>query len=81
MSCIPKSENIRTRGNVHKLKTDTPKFDIRRYAFTNRIVNIWISLPDKVVCADSVNAFKNRLDKHWMNQDIYYVHEEYAHSV
>ena len=31
--------------------------------FTNRIVSQWNSLPDSVVMADSVNSFKNRLDK------------------
>ena len=26
---------------------------------------MWNSLPDSVVMADTVNQFKNRLDKHW----------------
>ena len=69
---LPVSENLRTRGNSYKLKTNRTKYDIRRYSFTNRIVSSWNTLPDEVVCADSVNSFKNRLDKHWMNQDIYY---------
>ena len=34
-----------------------------KYSFTNRVVNIWNSLPNKVVLADSVNCFKSRLDK------------------
>jgi len=28
---------------------------------------MWNSLPDSVVLADTVNQFKNRLDKHWAN--------------
>jgi len=32
---------------------------------------IWNSLPDYVV-EDSLNAFKNRLDKYWTNQDVVY---------
>ena len=43
-----------------------------KYSFTNRVVNIWNSLPNKVVLADSVSCFKSRLDKFWQNQDIVY---------
>ena len=31
---------------------------------TNRIINIWNSLPDSIVMVDTVNQFKNRLDKY-----------------
>ena len=47
-----------------------PKYDLRKYSFANRIVNIWNSLPNWVVSANSTNTFKNRLDKYWENQDI-----------
>ena len=30
------------------------------------------SLPEAVVTAQSLNIFKNRLDKHWINQDVVY---------
>jgi len=40
--------------------------------FTNRIVNIWNSLPNTVVEVDTVDKFKLRLDKFWMYQDIKY---------
>jgi len=40
--------------------------------FSNRIVNIWNSLPSHVVSAETVNCFKSRLDKFWLNQDIIY---------
>jgi len=29
-------------------------------------------LPDQVIHAASTNAFKNRLDKYWENEEIYY---------
>jgi len=38
--------------------------------FANRIVNIWNSLPCYVVSAQTVNCFKTRLDRIWLNQDI-----------
>ena len=40
--------------------------------FTNRIVNIWNSLPNAVVDVDSVDLFKSRLDNFWMFQDVKY---------
>ena len=33
--------------------------------FANRVVTPWNELPQEVVSAESVNAFKNRLDKYW----------------
>jgi len=33
---------------------------------------MWNSLPNDVVEADTVNSFKNRLAKHWCNQDVLY---------
>ena len=36
--------------------------------FSARIVNIWNSLPNSVVDACTVNAFKARLDKFWQHQ-------------
>ena len=35
--------------------------------FANRIVNIWDSLPSYVVSAETVNCFKTRLDRFWLN--------------
>jgi len=47
-------------------------YDIRKYFFTERVVNLWNSLPSLVVDAPSLNCFKTRLDKFWFNQDIMY---------
>jgi len=48
------------------------KYDLRKYCFTNRVVNIWNGLPNWVVTAESTNIFKTRLDTFWHNQDIMY---------
>ena len=37
--------------------------NIRSSFFSQRIVNHWNGLPEEVVRAESVNTFKNRLDK------------------
>ena len=44
----------------------------RKFFFTNRVVNIWNSLPEYVVHADTINCFKSRLDKFWSHQDLIY---------
>lgn len=65
-------KDTRTRGNVFKLKNKSFHYDIRKFAFSVRIVNVWNSLPNKVVEADTVDTFKRRLDKFWADQDIIY---------
>ena len=37
-----------------------------------RTAKTWNELPDSVVSAATLNSFKNRLDKHWSNQEIKY---------
>ena len=39
----------------------TSYYDLRKFSFTNRIVNIWNSLPNAVVDVDSVDLFKSDL--------------------
>jgi len=43
-------------------------YDLRKFSFTNRIVNIWNSLPNAVVDVDSVDLFKSRCDNFCMFQ-------------
>ena len=55
----------KTRSNgykIMKVTTNTTKF---HHFFTNRITNTWNSLPTYVVSAETMNAFKNSLDKHF----------------
>lgn len=61
-----------TRGNEYKLDTARTHYDMRKYYFTNRVVNIWNSLPNDIVKACSVNQFKNKLDKFWERQEVMY---------
>jgi len=56
-----------TRGNKFKLRKNMCRYDIRKYSVCYWVVNVWNSLLDCVIEADSVNFFKNRLDKYWAN--------------
>jgi len=54
-----------TRGHHIKLYKKSSKLQLRSNFFTQRITNIWNSLPAIVVSASSVSVFKQRLDDHW----------------
>jgi hypothetical protein len=57
--------NSRTRGHRFKIVKVRARLDIRNKFFSQRVVNSWNVLPAHVVEAETVNAFKNRLDKFW----------------
>ena len=54
-----------------KLTNTRYHYDFRKY-FLAADVNIWNSLPSEVINAPSLNSFKNRRDRFWMNLDILY---------
>jgi len=53
----------RTRGHNCRIVKQRSHLDIRKYFFSQRVVNAWNKLPQVVVDAESVNSFKNKLDK------------------
>ena len=54
-----------TRGHSFKLSKQYSRLDVRKFSFSQRVVDEWNGLPDTLVCAVSVNAFKNGLDKYF----------------
>ena len=64
------NNRILTRGNEFYLENYTFHYNVRKYSFCPRIVNIWNSLPNYVVDVDCLNSFKARLDKFWMHQEV-----------
>ena len=61
-----------TRENNFKLRVIRCKYDARKFSFCFRVVNYWNLLPDYVVNSESVNSFKNNLDKFWKRKEFYY---------
>jgi len=59
-----------TRRNKYKLQKSSCHYNIRKYSFGSRLVNMWNSLPNDVAEVDTINTIKNRLGKYWFNQDI-----------
>ena len=53
------------RGHSLKLYVNRSRLNCRKYFFSQRSVGEWNRLPQQVVDAPSVNAFKNRLDRFW----------------
>ena len=63
-------DNGTTRNNGYKLKGKRFQTNVAKFFFTNRVINIWNSLPTAVVEAKSINSFKNRLDKELKRRGI-----------
>jgi len=53
------------RGHSLKIFVHRSRLNCRKYFFSQRSVGEWNRLPQEVVDAPSVNAFKNRLDHFW----------------
>ena len=58
------------RGHDYKLFKNRSQKDLRKYSFTNRVINIWNDLPNTVVQANNVKTFEKRLDSFWANQEL-----------
>ena len=67
-----------TRTNSLKIVKAHHKTNIRKNFFTERVANTWNALPENVVAAPSVNAFKARLDSFWSRLPSMYNPECYS---
>ena len=70
---IKVAESTGRRGHPYKLVKNRARLDIRKYFFSNRVVNTWNSLPENVVMAETVNSFKARLDAYIKAKDNWFI--------
>lgn len=68
------SKHTSTRGHQYKIQHQYSRLDTRKYFFTNRVALDWNDLPKNVVEADSINCFKNRVDKHFKTINRYFAY-------
>ena len=54
-------EDSRTRGQKAALVKEQCRLDMRKYSFSQRVINEWNKLPNDCVNASSVNMFNNRM--------------------
>ena len=52
-------------GHSMELSKQRASRDIRKFLFSQRVVQEWNKLPQAVIDATSVNQFKNTMDKFW----------------
>ena len=67
---VRKSIRSSTRTHDKKVFPHQAKSLLRRNSFKVRTANTWNTLPEYIVNAPSLNSFKNRLDNHWLQQDL-----------
>jgi ribonuclease P/MRP protein subunit RPP40 len=57
-----------TRGHELKLFKPSCHLDYRKYAFSNRVINMWNSLPSDVIACNTVYSFKHKIDVYLYSQ-------------
>ena len=67
-----------TRGHKHNIFKKHCRTNRRKYSFSQRVVDHWNSLPDKVVEASSVDSFKSSINKHWRDYPLKFVPDFYG---
>ena len=59
-----------TRGHHFTLFKQRFNYDIRKYAFRNRVVEPWDGLPKELVEAQTIACFERRFDKLWKGTSV-----------
>ena len=59
-----------TRGNYMKLVKPRSNTSIKLNSFSQRIINDWNDLPNKVVLSTSLNMFKSNLNSYWSSKSF-----------
>ena len=67
---FPLRKDSRTRGHSLKISGRWFRSELRRNFFTQRVVNLWNSLPVEVVEATLLNIFKSWVDRFLIDKGI-----------
>ena len=62
--------NLPTRGNSLEIFKRRSRLKVRASVFSNRVSDVWNSLPNNVVTAGSLNSFKSRLNNDWHGHEL-----------
>ena len=57
------SMSNRTRGHSMKIIKSSCRLDLRKFAFSQRVINVWNTLTEDTIACDTINSFKNKLDE------------------
>ena len=55
------ARDARTRGHTLKLSKERSRLDLRKYFFSERVVDRWNALDQDTVSSGTLNGFKNGL--------------------
>lgn len=61
-----------SKGHDQKIVTKRGTKDIRKYNFSVRAIEMWNSLSQECVDAESILQFEKALDDHWKHQEVLY---------
>ena len=57
-----------TRGHSLKLYKKRVNKDVLKFSFGHRVIEEWNKLPEEVINAEGINAFKTKIDKYLRNK-------------
>ncbi len=63
-------DTLQTRNNGIKLKCRQVNSGCTKFFFTNVVVREWNKLPPSVVQCNTIDSFKNKLDRHFLELSI-----------
>ena len=66
-------KETQTRGHDLKIYKQHTRLNVRKYFFTERIINDWNKLPKEAIKAKNINAFKNIIDKEFHSGGLYMI--------
>ncbi len=56
------ADTFRLRGHSLKLKEERSRLDLRKFTFSQRVVNMWNDLPTDIVTTPKAKVFKKMLE-------------------